>query len=195
MGDISYGEIPRVQVWGDGHIVWVTYTKHEYRQVWEGFLSDNQMENVIDQFIQAGFFTPYRRLIKRDFAFDSLAIYLSDANHEEMIDPGYSRIYELVEYLYTGAGAEPTAFTPNAGLLFAFPIEETEFHGLDVNAPYTWPDREWGYTLEFLGSDGYSITDSDQITFIWDIVNSPTPFVNSDGQIYWIVFAIPGISY
>lgn len=194
IGEVTYGEIPRVQVWGDGHIVWVTYTEDEYRQVWEGYFSENQMEDLIDQFIRAGFFKPYRRLFKQNYIYDYIAVYLSDANHDEMIDPENYRIYELVEYLTNGAGINGNPFIPTTGQLFAFPIEKTEFHEMDVNTPYTWPDEGFGYTLESISADGYPIEDN-QINYVWEIVNSPTPFVVSEGKIYWIAFVIPGVSY
>lgn len=190
---VYYGEIPKVQVWGDGHIVWVTYNDDGYRQVLEGYLSENQMEDLINQFIQAGFFKPLRNFFQNDFPGDGIYLHLLDAKHGEPIGPDNSIIYELVNYLGNGTDLPGTPFIPIAGQLFALPIEETEFHGMDVSTPYIWPEDRFGYNLETT-TDGYFI-EGDQLTYVWEIVNSPMPFAESEGKIYWIAFVIPGISY
>src|SRR4030066_1536654 len=47
--DINY--IPHIQIWGDGHIIWVEYNTEGERTIWEGYLTQPEMKQLINRLI------------------------------------------------------------------------------------------------------------------------------------------------
>ena len=82
--EIDYNHIPRAQLWGDGRFVWVEYDVHGRRDVFQASLIEDQISEIIQEFIDAGFFRPnLRGLLPSSGAFtvDEITINLSARAH------------------------------------------------------------------------------------------------------------------
>ena len=189
--DIDY--IPYVQIWGDGRIIWIEYNINGERTVWEGNLTHSEIKQLIERLIRMDFFKfwhGYNEYCAGKF----LTVRLSDISSRRMIVSQNSKFVELYNFLATGAGTKGKEFVPTQGLLYAYPIEETELPA-DTEATFVWPEDEFGYNLEelYTQKNGRSIS-GEEIRFAWEIVNSPFAVVESNGKVYWIGIRLPGIS-
>jgi hypothetical protein len=202
-GEVDYNHIPNVQLWGDGHIVWVKYNASSKRQVLEGYLSKEEMIELINKLIEVGFFEGYSRFNYFNLNVPGgniLEVTLLNINHQVTIDPStdYNNqdVLDLVYFLRNGAGVAGTEFVPKSGILHAFPIEEIDDYPDDAKADYEWLDENFGYSLEAVYGNkphnGRKIT-GEELEFAWEIVNSPKPLVKSEGKVYWIAIVIPKI--
>ncbi len=195
LGEIDYNYIPDVRIWGDGRIVWVEYDTKGNRKVLQGYLSQDETTELVNRLIDAGFFNKYRRLNWRIPEFGSyISVNLTNVQHQVVTDPlsGYNneQVLGLTDFLQSGAGVTGTEFIPTTGRLVASPLEKVGFPQ-DSKANYYWPDEQFGYSL----GEGYNeqIT-GEELKLAWEIVNSPTPLVESMGEVYWIALIIPGVS-
>lgn len=196
---VDYGYIPDARVWGDGRIIWVEYDSGGRRRVLEGHLSTEAMAQLINQFIEAGFFKGHRRFNWGGVLGPYVEIWLSDAHHTIAIggtsDYDNESVLELVALVKSGAGTEGVTFTPTEGTLFAFPREKVDVPP-DAEARFQWPDEEFGYGLEQVYESGGEIEiTGKELTFAWEIVSYPASLVESGGQVYWIAVVVPGIMY
>ena len=198
-GEVDYNYIPDVQIWGDGHIIWVQHRFDGSRRVLEGYLSEREITNILMSIIDAGFFDEYSRFDWDVNAGHYLGVGLSNLYYRDTIDSfggdDNQRILDLVNFLKDGAGVSGDLFLPEKATLLVFPIEETEYHN-DTKANYKWPTENFGYGLEAVYKNrqhGEIFITGEELEFAWEIVNSPKPLVVSDGKIYWIAVRIPQI--
>jgi hypothetical protein len=201
VGEVDYNYIPAAQVWGDGHIIWVEYDSKGNRRVLEGSLSKDELAQLIDKLIDADFFKGYRRFDWRLLSGEYLSLRLSNVWHQVAIDPtgGYSNsaVLDLVEFLKSGAGTTGTDLIPVQGILHAYPLEQVSLPN-DLEASYQWPDERFGYGLEsvYLKKPHNEIPIAgEELAFAWEVVNSPSPLVESEGEVYWIGVVIPYVSF
>jgi len=195
---VEYGYIPDARVWGDGRIIWVEYDSGGRRRVLEGHLSKEEMAQLINQFIGAGFFKGYRRFNWGGVLGPYVDIRLSNAHHMVAIggtsDYDNKSVLDLVALVKSGAGTEGVTFTPTEGTLYVFPREDVDVPP-DAQASFQWPDEEFGYGLEQAYELGGEIDiTGKELTFAWEIVSYPTPLVESGGQVYWIAVVVPGVT-
>jgi hypothetical protein len=189
-GEIDYGYIPSFRVWGDGYIVWVKHDQNFTRKVYEGYLSQNQLKEIIEQFIDAGF---YKWFGNKNSSSINISIDLLTGYKQNSFDAN-GKLSQLVEYLESGAGVDAKEFFPTVGYLYVFPIEKTEYFNRKVN-PYPWPQEKFdtdfeGFEIFF--PNGQEIT-GDELDFVWQLVND-SPFIKSNDKIYWIALGIPKIT-
>jgi hypothetical protein len=193
LAELDYNYIPEFRVWGDGYIVWVEQLPNGNRRVMEGYLPQDKMEQLIIRFIKADFFKRYRILYKKAYALPMISIYLLEGSASELIDPEQKRIYDLVDYVRSGAGTTGREYVPTVGTLIAIPVEETEFRK-NPEPKYTWPDERFGDLGTKLKDEEPIILSGEELKFAWGVVNSPRPLVQSKGKTYWIAVIVPKIS-
>ncbi len=100
----------------------------------------------------------------------------------------------------SGLGKTKKEFTPTTGYLYVVHYEETEYyqHKTSVQPKAVWSAEKFGYEIEDIPTDNLDTREKeiagDELLFTWEIVNSPEPFVESNGKVYWIAVIIPKIS-
>jgi len=166
--------------------------------VLEGHLSKGEMAQLLNQFIEAGFFKGYRRFNWSGVLGPYVEIQLSNAHHTVVIGGASSydnkSVLDLVALVKSGAGTEGVTFTPTEGTLYAFHREEVDVPP-DAEARFQWPDEEFGYGLEQVyESSGEIRITGKELTLAWEIVSYPIPLVESGGQVYWIAVVVPGVT-
>lgn len=187
MADQDLNYIPSVQVWGNGQIQWVEKDEVGNRRVLRGQLTQVQLRAIIDRLIQAGWFQNVKRLTDKDYALDYLTVHLEQVTRSRYADPEDKASFEVIQFLRKGAGAIGSEFTPECGSLVLIPIEETSYAGKEVSYE-KWPLELYGLDIESYRnlSTKEKVVTGPQLYFAWNIVNSPHPFVHSNGQIYYL---------
>jgi len=190
IGEIDYGYIPDFRIWGDGHIVWVEHDSDYTRMVFEGYLSQYSLKELIGKFVDAGFFNWFKY---GGSSVSSIRIKL--LNHDQLnVLVANKELLELVDYLKSGAGVSGKEFVPTVGHLYVFPFTETEYTNLNVT-PYLWAVDRFEYVLEDFDKNyptGKEIT-GDELDLVWQIVNRSS-VIESNGKRYWIALEIPKIT-
>lgn len=190
-GEIDIGYIPDFRVWGDGYIVWVEHSSGSERKVYEGYLPQAELKELLEKFVDAGF---YNWFGNDNSSYAYVGINLIKIYKQDSIDSN-EQILELVNHVGTGAGVEAKEFKPTLGYLYTIPIEKTEYFNYKVT-PHQWPQEM--FTIDFENyddayPDGKEIA-GDELTYVWSIVNN-SPFIESNGRIFWIAVEIPKITY
>jgi hypothetical protein len=187
--DHSY-YIPEVQIWGDGRIVWVT--QNVQRRVLEGQLTAEQMQELLQRIVDAGFFEwedQYYTPGGHSSPFMHLQVNLVGRSREIREHGGAPEsYYDLEKWLLNGAGAEGHEFRPARGYLTVKPWSE------QAEAP-EWP-TDVEVTPDKIGEGQY--VEGQLLDWAWDMVNrNPTSpvYVTFDGKLYTIMVQVPGLSY
>lgn len=191
---IDYNYIPDFQIWGDGYIVWVEHQSDGYRKVFHGNLTHDELEFLIESFIDAGFFNWFGNS-NPDSYYDMISIQLLDRSHRKQFDAN-EKIFELVNFINSGAGTESVEFIPSTGYLYVLPVEDTDLPK-DIQVQYHWSADKFGYDLDSVRNDkenGDFKIIGDDLLFAWEIINSPYAVVESNGKVYWIALTIPRIN-
>jgi hypothetical protein len=184
--------IPEVQLWGDGRIVWVRY-EGVRRQVLEGQLTTEQMQILLQQIVEAGFFewdSVYYTLGGHSSAPRHLQVNLVDRAKEISEHGGAPEaFYQLVELLLNGAGATGHDYVPTQGFL------SLRLGSPDLKGGVAWPEQA-AITPEVVGEGRY--IEGEILEFVWEIVNrnplAPV-YVRFEAKTYLIMIQIPGLSY
>jgi len=189
--ELDYGYIPDFRVWGDGHIVWVQYDLNKTRKVYEGYLSQNELKDLINQFAKAGFYNLFGNDNSTSI---NINIALLTTSRQSSINAN-TKISQLADFLKSGAGTKASEFIPKTGYLFVFPIQETEYKYSKIT-PMQWPEDKYNITFENFDKsfpEGQEFK-GDELNFIWQTVNHSS-VVEVNGKVYWIALEIPKISY
>lgn len=191
---IDYNYISDFRIWGDGYIVWVEHQPDGNRKVFEGNLSQEQLRNLIEQFVDAGFFKWFIKSPNGSYE-DLIRISLINRNSSVQYDTN-RKIYELVMFIQSGAGSTPREYIPSIGYLYVVPAKEA---GLpeDIQPKHHWSSEIFGYELETIRNNpdnGRIEVTGKELLFIWEIVNSSSAVVESNGKVYWIAVIIPKIT-
>jgi len=182
--------IPEVQLWGDGRIVWVV--REQGRRVLEGQLTREQMAELLQQIVDAGFFgweEQYYIPGGHSFPFMYLQVNLAGRSKEIKEHGGAPEAYyQLEEWLLQGARAEGHDYVPSRGYLTVEPWSE------GAEAP-EWP-AEVAVTPDQIGEGRY--VEGQLLDWAWELVNrNPTApvYVTFEGRLYSIMVQVPGLSY
>lgn len=187
--DVNY--IPDFRVWGDGYVVWVEHHFDYSRTVFEGYLSQAELKELVEDFVNAGFFNWFE---DRGTSTSSIRIQLLNRSQINSLDAN-DEISKWVQYLQSGAGVERKEFVPTVGYLVFLPIRETSYKYSDIEPKYSWIESGFDFSpedFEKIVPDG-KITGL-QLEFFWQVVNN-SPFIEYNGRVYWVGLSIPKISY
>jgi hypothetical protein len=189
--------IPHARVYGDGRIIWLESDgSYNPRVVMQSLLSSEQMQTLLTQFVDSGFFdwkAIYQPMLPYDNPpFDTLSVHLSSVDRTVMAvfsdgPEGYSDLFNRVS---SGAGALGTLFVPSQGYLTYSPTTYSSSDPL----PY-WDPAIYGFVLQ---SDGGALyIQGAALDLVWEMVNQypySAALVMSYGQAFQVYLQIPGIS-
>lgn len=192
--DLIQNYIPEGRVFGDGHIIWAVYAEDRSRTVFEGYLTRDQMTDILQDFVDAGFFgwkeAYFSKLPYDNPPSDYLTVNLTSLSKTvrvTMAQPpeGYMELFDRIS---TGAGAEGKPFIPQNGTLI---LEETEEEAL-----MTWDQETYPLALS-QATAGIPLV-GEALAAAWGIVNQEPlapPVVEIDGKAYRFFLLIPGLMY
>lgn len=192
--DYTRNYIPEGRLFGDGHIVWATYADDGSRTVMEGYLTQEQMTSLLQDFIDTGFFSwddAYTSRLPYDNPpSDYLTLNLKSVQKTvrvTMTEPpeGYR---ELFNRLSSGAGALGTPYQPKSGKLI---LEETQGEPLAI-----WDNEKYPLDLS-KAADGLSL-EGEALQVAWELVNLgplAPPIVQIGEKNYKVFLLIPGLMF
>ncbi len=189
--------IPPLQIWGDGRVIWLSSGTVNYqRQLTEGYLSPDQLREMLQRIAAAGFFAwkdfyqgaaplPYRILAVKLAGRPAHRVWVAENAPEGFGD--------LVNYLLAlpGNAGQAKPYVPASALLRATQIPSPE-PGSDIPA---WPEA--GYSLEEASAGAGISIDGETLRFAWNLVNedpAAPALVQSQGKSYYITLAVPRVS-
>lgn len=189
--------IPPLQIWGDGRVIWLSGGTVNYqRQLTEGYLSPDQLREMLQRIAAAGFFgwkdfyqgaapLPYHILAVKLAGQPARRVWVAENAPE-----GFGA---LVNYLLAlpGNAGQAKPFVPASALLRATQIPSPE-PGSDIPA---WPEA--GSSLEEASAGAGISVDGETLRFAWNLVNqhpAAPALVQSQGKSYYITLAVPGVS-
>jgi len=192
--DYTHNYIPEGRLFGDGHIVWATYADDGSRTVMEGYLTQEQMTSLLQDFIDTGFFSwddAYTSRLPYDNPpSDYLTVNLKSVQKTvsvTMTEPpeGYR---ELFNRLSSGAGALGTPYQPKSGTLI---LEETQGEPFAI-----WDNEKYPLDLN-KAAEGLSL-EGEALQVAWELVNRDPlapPVVKIGEKNYKVFLLIPGLMY
>ena len=192
--EVMINYIPEAQVFGDGRIIWTQISEDGQRSVLEGTLSTQQIEDLLQQAVDYGFFgweelytSP---LSPSDLPSQCLFIRLADLSRRvcEYYEGAPEEFHQLYETLKSGAGASSTEYVPEKGYVVARTVPTP-----DWTVP-AWDAGTLGFSLS-QASEGAWI-DGEALEAAWSLVNqNPGGGVVQEGDAYYqITLQIPGVS-
>ncbi|MCP4425582.1 MAG: hypothetical protein GY803_13895 [Chloroflexi bacterium] len=192
-----YNDLPHAVVWGDGRIVWQTYGDDSERLVWQGQLSEQEMADLLQTFVDKGFFRLKSGYAPKEQVYDSSStnlqvILLNEyKNVSEYHDGAPRRFHELVGLVGSGAGAEGQPYVPKSGHLTASPLTIRE--GMDLTAVPRWDAAALG--LDLADATGIWV-EGEALARAWEIVNQKfwSPQVMQGDELYELYLQLPEIT-
>jgi hypothetical protein len=192
--------IPDVQIWGDGHMIWVENFSDGSRIVWETWLSQKEMQAALQSVVDTGFYgmqDSYKNPLVADIPEKCLSVNLVD--HKKQVCGYYQgapqEFHDLYAYFADGIGLDGEAYVPKIGYLTSYPFPvETSLNQEDVD--YVWDTQSLGLSLSEAVDQGIWI-DGASLEFAWEIVNANQgSMVVQDGDLYYqISLQIPTVSW
>lgn len=193
-----YNYIPDAQVWGDGRILWIEYLQDGSRLVQEGWLTPQQLADLLEEIEQAGFFT-WENRYSSDSAPSDLpekCISIQTRTRTKQVCEYYSgapqAFHTLYEKVSQGAGLEGQEFIPETGFLTAYPAAgEPE----NPAAVPQWQVSEPGVSLR--EAEGGVWVEGTALQTAWEIINADLfgHLVYEDNQLYQLSVQVPGVSF
>lgn len=192
--------IPDVQIWGDGHMIWVENFNDGSRFVWETWLNQETMQVSLQTVVDAGFFgmqNNYKNPLVADLPEKCLSVNLTDNKKQvcEYYQGAPQEFHDLYAYFADGIGLDGEAYVPKTAYLTSYPFPvETSLDQEDVD--YVWDAQSLGFSLSEAVDQGLWI-DGAPLEFAWEIVNAkPGSMVVQDGDLYYQVsLQIPTVSW
>jgi hypothetical protein len=190
--------IPDAQIWGDGRIVWVEQSEDGPRRVLEGQLSVEEMELLIKQIEDAGFFgweDRYANQQVADYPDKCIQVNLTKAQKSvcEYYEGAPEAFHQLYEVLSTGAGASGEEYVPETGFLTVIPLgATTQINPADVAG--TWDASEMGFSLNDVGSGMW--IEGLALETAWEAVNFRpwNPMMQEGDSYYLLGLQVPNLS-
>ncbi len=184
------------RIWGDGRYIWVVNNDDGSRSVYEGYLSQEQLLAITNQFENADFFgmqDQYANDMVADAPDRCLRVQLIDrvkqvCEYVEGAPPAFHTLYELV---VSGAGVDGELYVPSRGYVVTYVLGQAAGQAsqadvqLSEDAVITMADY-----LQGAWADGPILAAA------WDQVNlRPFGMVVQQGQTYYQVSVqVPGLS-
>ncbi len=184
-------EIPRASLWGDGRYVWQTTDSDNARFVWQTQLDEAEMADLLQTFIDKGFFDLDSSYEPSEQVFDSsstglqLNLLAEQKSVSEYHDSAPREFHELVNIMSSGAGAEGQPYVPEIGMVTAVFLDQTDTTNLPV-----WDTAVLGLNLD----DVYETwLEGDALARAWEIVNGRywSPRVVQGEDVYELYVRLP----
>ncbi len=194
---INFGNIPDVQIWGDGKIVWVDILPNGSRRVYQGTLNDQYIIDILQSIIESGMFNFFKSSRDNDqvckyIGYDNeLHVELLRARRRMLIWQSEEQVCNLVNYLASGADLEGNNFEPTLGIVYPIPLESSDTHSNEEWYPSSLPfDFD-----EAIKARGRFEIEGQALDFVWNFVNKyPDPVVTYQGEKYRIGLSVPEVS-
>lgn len=187
--------LPDAQLWGDGRLVWVVYREAGARQVFEGRLSEVQIEDLLDEFEVAGFYTwdeLYQNPMVADYPTKCVAVNLVESTKQvcEYYEGAPQAFHDLYARLAGGAGLAETPFTPERAYVTSLRLDTSQ--GDVSRVDLVWPADI--AELHALESGGW--LEGELLQAAWEAVNAnPWGPVIQAGEVYYMLAVqVPGLS-
>jgi hypothetical protein len=201
---IDYRYIPDFRLWGDGRVIWVKHFPDGERKVFEGFLSENDIFNILEKLKDAGFFKtrfPFVRKENPDCGYQGfedayMHIHLIRNTYIENAWTNDRKICDAINNLVTATEIVGHEYIPTEGKLYFVPIEKTDIPQ-DTQEVYVWSDADFPFRPEAIAASDKSgmVITGQALRLAWDIANrSSQPVVVSNGKKFWMAVTIKGIS-
>lgn len=200
--------IPEGIIFGDGRIVWVEYVYEDgitSRFMKQGFLSTEQIQAFLQQFVSSGFFS-WKDQYSGSFIEDgppskSITVFLRDRPKSVVVSnsPPPQGFKELFSTISSGAGVEGQDYLPDRAILRAY----RQFNKLSSNQKsqiYSWPAEVFGFSLAELKAETGMVrgkcVDGEVLAFAWQVINAnpQRPLVEEKVVLFLLTLQIPGLS-
>jgi len=188
--------IPDAQIWGDGRYIWVSEGPDGSRVVTETSLSSEQIENLLDRFLDAGYFQwrdEYADYSITDIPWQCINVELI-ANSKSVCE--YYRgapqaFHEIYNDLALGLNMSGSHYVPEQGYLTSYSMEGIGLSGTELQS---WNASELG--LDLLNAQDGVWIEGVVLQRAWEIINDNlfSNMVESNGRVYQLALQIPGIS-
>jgi hypothetical protein len=114
--------IPAVQIWGDGHMIWVENFNDGSRFVREAWLSPDIMQASLQTVVDAGFYgmqDSYKNPLVADLPEKCLGVNLADNQKQvcEYYQGAPQEFHNLYDYFANGLGVDGEAYVPKTAYL------------------------------------------------------------------------------
>ena len=200
--------IPEGILFGDGRILWVKYVYKDgitSRFMKQGFLSSEQIQALLQQFADSGFFS-WKDQYSGSFIEDgppakSITVFLRDYSKSVVVSnaPPPQGFDELFSTIRSGAGVEGQDYRPDRAFLRAY--RQFDQWGIDQASQIdSWPAESFGFSLADLESEtGIAkgrYVDEEALAFAWQVINAnpQRPLVEEEGVWYLLTLQITGLS-
>jgi hypothetical protein len=187
--------MPDVQIWGDGHMVWVANDPNGNggRKVFTATLTPAQMTALLQKFVDGGFFGLKDFYEPNAQVYDApstcLYVNLSSVSKSvcDQMGNAPAKFYELERELTNNVTAAD--YIPAQGYLTAIPFDSTP-----NNSQMEWPAQSLGLSLQDTGGGVW--VEGEALELAWRVVNT-SPYnavVGENGRYYTLTLLIPGIT-
>jgi hypothetical protein len=189
------GHIPDARVWGDGRIVWVEFEDDGSSVVWEGYLTEEALANLLRFTVEEGFFgweDHYEPANPpTDLPSSHITVNMTDrsktvSQYFDGAPAGFWRIYERVPLEVSDAHQ----LAPQRGLLRAWLRNDA----IDAASAIPW-SADADLALSELVSDGRWI-EGPLVAFVWKNLrqHGDGALFREGNNIYGLSMQVPGLS-
>lgn len=189
--------IPDAQLWGDGRIVWTEFADDGQRRVLEGRLTTEQIQALLEQMNNTGFFGWQELYADSSIAdaSEQCLVVETDVKSKkvcEYVAGAPQAFHDLYAYIAAGAGATGQDYIPATGYLTAHPLPIPS--NLTPPADFNWPADLLKLSLEQT-TDGMRI-EGKALETSWQVVNIKwRGSIIEDGKNYYsISLQIPDLN-
>lgn len=179
-GEVDCDYLPPLEIKGNGQVL-RTYNSNGERHVLETTLSEQDLERIINSFIQADFFeedTRYDPVLPMG---EFLRLSLDNKiTHWVPLDENKA-VKILAEQLIDEIEGKSQKFIPSEGTITVYQVDY-ELGSNEVSQ--SWPDEIFGYSLDQVIGEKKVLQDQ-ELVFAWNVRNSASQIVESKGQLYW----------
>jgi hypothetical protein len=191
--------LPDAQIWGDGHMIWVEYDQDGSRRVLETVLTHEQLADLLQQVVDAGFFgmqDRYANNLVMDAADKCLTVNLESAQKTvcEYFQGAPQVFHDLYAMFASGAGVAGKDYMPTQGYLTAHPLESIDKENVS-RVDLQWDSKARGISLNTIVESGTWV-EGETLAQLWQTVNAnPGGMIVQEGeQFYQISLQVPGLS-
>ncbi len=192
---VALNHIPDARVWGDGRIVWVEFKDDGSSVVWEGYLTEKALANLLRFTVEEGFFgwedhyepaNPPADLLSSHITVNMTDRSKTVSQYFDAAPAGFWRIYERVPLEV----ADALQLVPQRGLLRAWLRDDA----IDTTDAIPW-SADADLTLSELVTDGRWI-EGPRIALVWNNLrqHGDAALFREGEDVYNLSLQVPGLS-